>query len=227
MRDIPVERGHCTADRSQPYDTFLDNNSSTHDDNEHHLSELKQKILRLKKVMHISNILVLSSAIIIILLYFDTSLFDGVKFQDMMKSCARVEVDFQSFEECSKACSTESCPDIKSDDGREQQFTVDCEKYSDCAPLHQILSAKHNAELEDACSQENISSSKEGMSNCGNKCKISECCWKLEPGEDCWEDHEQLCTNFLPCAIYYTDPSAFGMGIGPVILDVGDDEEGK
>jgi len=225
-----TEEGHCVTNRSRPYDTFLDNNStSTNHDNDYHLSELRQNILRLKKVMHTSNVLVLSSAIIIIILYFKTSLFDHVKLRDMMKFCAHVEVDFNSLEECSKACSTDymcclddSCSTVNGNDS-----PVDCKKYSDCAPLYQLLSPKHNAELEDACSQEIISSSKEGMINCGNKCEISECCWEVEPGEGCWEEHEQLCSNFLPCAIYYTDPSTFGMGIGPVVINAGKDEEGN
>lgn len=203
--------------------TPLENNTTARADEEYirniHITEMRQHILYLKRSMYISNAFVLSFAFVIILLYFTTSVFDGVKLRDKLKSCARAELELRDFETCSEVCSDYMCcfDDSCSDDGNEGK--VDCDSgHFDCEPLNHLLSPKRSVELEDVCSQERLSSSKDNRKKCGEKCKISECCWTDELEENCMSDQTKLCNVYLPCAIYYVNQQQFGMGIGPVIF---------
>lgn len=180
------------------------------------ISELRRKIFFLKNTMYISNAFLLTFAIITIALYFTTKLFDRVKLQDKRKYCAHAKVQLHAFEECSKGCSAnhlccldKSCSRANGNGTDSDERVIDCELYSDCEPLYHLLSPEWNVELEDTCAQGLISSSNEGMMECGEKCKIAECCWKENPDENCYNKSATLCSVFLPCSIDI-DPLTFG-----------------
>lgn len=210
--------------------TPLENNITASADDEYtrnnHITEMRQQILFLKRSMYMSNAFVLSFALIIILLYFTTSTFDGVKMRDKLKTCAHAELDLRDFETCSEICSDHLCcfDDSCADDSTGDQVDCDAGPYFDCEPLNHLLSPARNVELKEVCSEERISSSKENKKECAEKCKISECCWKDALDENCMSDQTQLCAIYLPCAIYYVNQfgmgvGSVGMGIGPVIIE--------
>lgn len=162
------------------------------------LRETKHTIARLRTLMHVSNTLVLLFSILVIVLYFTTPWFDGVKLQQKRLECKRAEGSFVAFEDCYGVCHDDA-------------------ESKDCRPLHELLDPTHTGTLEGACNSEGMSS-KGGRKGCGSKCGISECCWSREDGGNCSEEYEDMCRIFLPCAVYYVDPESFGMGVGPVII---------
>lgn len=220
---------HEGTEESTPLESPKSQHSNIDDEEEcivrdSRIAEMRQKIRYLKKIMYFSNASVLSFAVIVLLLYFFSHAFDGVKIRDRTNSCARAGVEPHAFEECSDVCDDhlccfdDSCLDDDDGGGVAARFN-ECDRYSNCKPLYHLTSPEQHLDLENSCSQEHISSSEENMKECGEKCKISECCWKDQ--ENCMGNHTKLCSVYLPCAIYYVNTLKFGMGIGPVIIEGG------
>ena len=162
--------------------------------------------------MYITNASVLTFALITILMYFKTGLFDGIKKEEMMESCVNIEKNVEASYFCTKACLDRLCCFDSSCTtyGTSEQSAEDCGVYSDCEPLYKL-----KKELETDCSQEVMIRNK---MECGRKCRLSECCWQKEQADNCSVKKPKMCDFYLPCAIYYTDPSDFGMGVGPVLI---------